>query len=83
MEGLIFVKCVLVSSGPQFKTIVYMRLSVIPSDTIMEYLNLTSSNFVIPIFRTALLNVLNDEDDNVMSQDVHCYEVQRYLKILV
>ena len=56
---------------------VYMRLSVIPFDIIIEYLNLTSSKFVIPIFKTALLNALIDDDDNMPQQHVDCYEVQR------
>ena len=57
-----------------------MRLSVIPFHTIVEYLNLTSSLFVIPIFRTALLSALND--GNVTFQQVDCYEVQRLVALL-
>ena len=59
-----------------------MRFSVIPFNTIVEYLNLTSFVFVTPIFRTALLNVLNQHDNTMLSQQsqhiVDCYEVQRY-----
>ncbi len=63
-----------VFSDPQAKSFVYMRFSVIPFNAIVEYLNLTSSSFVIPIFRTALLNILNKTTRHV----VNCYEVQRY-----
>ena len=61
-------------SDPPAEDSVYMRFSVIPFDMIVEYLNLTSSSFVIPIVRTALLNVLNKTTPHV----VNCYEVQRY-----
>ena len=63
-----------VFSEPPVEELVYMRFSVIPFHMIVEYLNLTSSSFVIPIFRTALLNVLNKTTQHV----VNCYEVQRY-----
>ena len=63
-----------VFSDPQAKSFVYMRFSVIPFEKIVEHLNLTSSTFVIPIFRTALLNILNKTARHV----VNCYGVQRY-----
>ncbi len=53
------------------ESFIYMRFSVIPFHVIVDYLNLTSSAFVVPIFRTALLNILNETV-------VNCYEVQRY-----
>ena len=58
-----------------------MRLSVIPFNIIVDYLNLTSSSFVFPIFQTALLNALNSDHWNVTFHQgqhaVKCYEVQR------
>ena len=67
-------------SDPLNEEFAYMRLSAIAFNTIVEYLNLTSTALVAPIFRTALLNVLND--NTMISQQgqhvVNCYEVQRY-----
>ena len=64
---------------------VYMRFSAISFNTVVESLNLTSSMFVIPIYRTALLNVLNQYGNTMMSPQRHlvvdCYEVQRYCSI--
>ena len=57
---------------------VYMRLSVVPFNTIMEFLNLTSTSFVLRIFETALLSALNKIDDSENQHIVKCYEVQRY-----
>ena len=57
---------------------VYMRLSVVPFNTIVEFLNLTSTSFVLPIFETALLTVLNKIDNSEKQHAVECYEVQRY-----
>ena len=62
-------------SDPPAESFIYMRFSVIPFHAIVEYLNLTSSSFVVPIFRTALLNILNKTTRHV----VKCYEVQRYI----
>ena len=50
-----------------------------PFSTIVQYLNLTSSKFVTPMFETALLNALNNNDTSSQSQHVvNCNEVQRY-----
>lgn len=61
--------------------LVYMRLSVVPFNTIMEYLNLTSALFVLPIFETSLLTALNKIHDNENQHTVECYEVRRYYLI--
>lgn len=57
---------------------VYMRLSVVSFNTIMEFLNLTSTSFVLRIFETALLSALNKVDDSDNQHTVKCYEVRRY-----
>ena len=62
----------------EVKDTAYMRISVIPFYVIADYLNLTSSTFVIAIVKTALLNALNDNTMSMNSQHiVECYEVQR------
>ena len=61
------------------KNFIYMRFSIVPFHVIVEYLNLTSSAFVIPIFRTALLTILNETSHRV----VNCYEVERYIDMFI